>query len=295
MLSPMMNPPNVSVIVPVYNAEKTIAECINSLLGLNYPKENLELICVDNASTDGTPDTLNQYKKEMKILFEKKRGPAAARNKGLFHADNEIVALTDADCIVDKDWLLRIVSPLHDENIGIVGGKILSKRPCNTIEEFGENIHDHDKSINEFKPPYVITMNCALKLSVLRKVGFFNEDFLRGEDVDLSYRIFKSGYTFFYAAGALVYHHNEHNLYGLFKEGYNHGFHSIQVLRDHQEFLKNFGHRRFKIQSYLEIIFYLKNFIFNINRNHSLCHFVFNAGKKTGKFLGSLRFRYIEL
>ena len=90
----------------------------------------------------------------IKILCEAKRGPAAARNKGLLNVKSEIMAMTDADCVVDKDWLQRIVTPQKDESIGILGGKILATRPCNTVEIFGENIHDHDKAINEYKPPF---------------------------------------------------------------------------------------------------------------------------------------------
>ena len=63
--------PKASVIVPVYNAEGTIDECVNSILDLDYPKEKLELIFIDNASTDSTENILKKYAKEIIILFEK--------------------------------------------------------------------------------------------------------------------------------------------------------------------------------------------------------------------------------
>src|SRR5882724_8787927 len=86
--------PNVSVIVPVYNAQETIRDCIDSLLELNYPKENLELIFVNNASTDKTHEVLKQYSNDIRIMYEAKRGPAAARNKGILNARGEVVAFT---------------------------------------------------------------------------------------------------------------------------------------------------------------------------------------------------------
>jgi glycosyltransferase involved in cell wall biosynthesis len=287
--------PIVSVIVPIYNAESTLAACINSLLGLDYPKENLELILVNNASTDRTADVLNRYSREIEILYEEKKGPAVTRNKGLLNARGYVVAFTDSDCVVDKDWLRQIVIPLQDDSIGIVGGKILAKRPCNKIEEFGEKIHDHNRSINEFKPPYVITMNWASRLCVLKEVGLFNESFKRGEDVDLSYRILQAGYKFVYKPEAIVYHRNEKNLSGLFQEGYLHGHYSIKNLKSHKNFLKKFGHRRFNLSSYAEILSSFAKFILGRSRSDSLCHFVFNSGKKMGKFFGCIRFFYVDL
>ncbi len=213
-------------------------------------------------------------------MYEEKRGPSATRNKGLLNARGDVVAFTDSDCLVDKDWLQQIVFPLQDDSIGIVGGKILAKRPCNKIEEFGEKIHDHNRSINEFKPPYVITMNWASRLCVLKEVGLFNESFRRGEDVDLSYRIFQAGYKFVYKPEAIVYHRNEKTLSGLFKEGYLLGYHSIKNLKSRKNFLKKFGHRRFNLSSYTEILSSFAKFVLGRNRSDSLCYFVFNSGKK---------------
>jgi len=284
--------PKVSVIVPVYNAETTVEECIHSLLGLNYPKDNLELIFVNNDSTDRTINILNRYDQEIKILYEKKRGPAAARNKGLSSARGDIIAFTDSDCVVDTDWLRNIVSPLQDQSIGTVGGKILAKRPSNKIEEFGEKIHDHHKAINEFKPSYVITVNWASRLSVLKKVGFFDEGFMRCEDVDLSFRIFHSAYKLVYNPDAVVFHWNEKTLSGLFQEGYLHGYHSIKIYKVHKDLLKNFGHRRINLHSYGQILSSFVNFMKGINRDHSMYYFIFNVGKKLGKFVGSVRLRY---
>ena len=287
--------PKVSVVVPVYNAEKTLAECINSLLELDYPKENLELIFINNASTDRTGSILNQYDEKIRIFYEEKKGPAVARNRGLLNARGNIVAFVDADCTVHKDWLKKIVLPLQDEAVGIVGGKILSKRPCNKIEEFGEEIHDHEKAIDEYKPPYAITMNWSSSLSTLKEIGLFDESFRRCEDVDLSYRIFRSGYKIVYQPEAVVYHRNERTLLGLFREGYLHGFGSIRALKAHEDFLKPFGHRRFNPSSYTKILSSLVNSIRGRDRNYSICYFMFNSGKKVGKFVGSLRYLYLDL
>ena len=286
--------PNVSVVVPVFNAQETIKECIQSLLDLNYPKANLELIFVDNASTDRTPEMLRQYSNDIRILHEGKKGPAAARNKGLWNARADIIAFTDSDCIVDRDWLLNLIPALKNPAVGIVGGAILAKRPCNEIERFGEIIHDHDSAINTFKPPAVITMNWMSRLSVLKEVKFFDECFIRCEDVDLSYRILQSGYTLAFQPQALVYHRNESTYSGLFREGFLHGLYAVQTIKKHRDYLSAFGHLRFNGSSYTTIVASLFHYLLTKDTRAS-CSFVFNSGKKTGKIFGSIRFRYLDL
>jgi cellulose synthase/poly-beta-1,6-N-acetylglucosamine synthase-like glycosyltransferase len=235
--------PRVSVVVAVYNAEDTLRDCVESLLQLDYRSDRLELLCVDNASTDGTPGILAAYGSRLRILREAKRGPAAARNEGLRHATGEIVAFSDADCVVDRAWLRHLLTPLCDRAVGAVGGKILSRRPCNSIEAFGQQVHDHDRAINRFAPPYIITMNWASRLDVLRAVGLFNEDFLRCSDVDLSYRLVQAGYRLVYEPRAVIYHRNERTPWGLMREGYQHGYHAVQLLRRHARFVEQTSKR----------------------------------------------------
>ncbi len=287
--------PKVSVMVPAYNAEKSIEECINSLLELNYPKKDLEIIVVNNASTDRTQEILNRFNGELKVLNEEKRGPAAARNKGILNAGGDFIAFIDADCVADKNWLKHIVSPLKNMAIGVVGGKILSMQPCNKIEKFCEKIHDHDKAINEAVPPYAITMNWASRLSLINEVGLFNESFIRSQDVDLSWRIFQAGYKLFYEPKAVIYHRNINTFSGLIHKGYVHGFHIVRVLKAHNDFVRKNGHHRFNLDSYKMLLSNLVNFLIGKNRFDSFCFSIFDSGKKIGKIIGSIRFLYLDI
>jgi glycosyltransferase involved in cell wall biosynthesis len=287
--------PHVSVVVAVFNAQQTIRECIQSLLDLNYPKANLELIFVDNGSTDRTPEILSQYQQDIRILHEPKKGPAAARNKGILNAAADIIAFTDSDCVVDRDWLRHLIPPLENPLVGIVGGTILAKRPCSKIERYGEIIHDHSSSINEFTPPAVIAMNWISKLSVLKRVNLFDECFIRCEDVDLSYRILQSGYIFAFQPHALVYHRNESTYSGLFCEGFLHGLYAVQTIKKHRDYLSAVGHRRFNRASYTAIFASLLHALLAEDRAPGICSFVFNSGKKIGKIAGSLRFCHLDL
>ncbi len=287
--------PTVSVVVPAFNGEASIAACVRSLLAMEYPAGLFEIVVVDNASTDGTARILSSFAEQVKLLHEKKRGPAAARNQGVRHASGEVIAFTDSDCTVEKSWLRHLVAAITTSEVGIAGGRILSRRPHNRIEAFGEQIHDHEKAINLYKPPYVITMNWASPRAVLLQAGLFDETYLRCEDVDLSQRIFLLGYKLVYQSEAVVYHENENTLGGLFREGYQHGVWAVKCLKDSRDLTHGNGHRRLNLQSYKGIATNLAAAVKSERRVQALCQATFDVGKKCGKVAGSARFGYIDL
>lgn len=217
-------PPRVSVVVPVFNGADVIGDCIRSLLGVAYPRDWAEIIVVDNGSTDGTVGVVESFGGgAVRLLHEAARGASAARNRGIREARGEIVALTDADCVVDPGWLGALVAPLGDPTVGVVGGAVLSRRPCSRIEAFGEVIHDQRSAIEVVSRPYVATGNWGSRRAVLVEAGLFDLTLRRGQDAELSQRIHAAGLRLVYVPEARVYHRNERTLAGLLREGYQHG------------------------------------------------------------------------
>jgi glycosyltransferase involved in cell wall biosynthesis len=227
--------PSVSVVLAVSNAESTIAECIESLVALRYPRELLEIVVVDNGSIDGTRSILDRFGDAVVVVEERTRGPAAARNAGVRRARGDVIALTDVDCTVDPGWLEAVVAPLADEAVGIGGGPILARRPANAAELYGETIHDQSRAILEWKPPHVATGNWAARRALFDVVGPFDEDLLRGSDFEFSYRVVAAGYQLAFSPGAVVFHRNESTLVGLFNEGWVHGRHGGRIVRRRAE------------------------------------------------------------
>jgi glycosyltransferase involved in cell wall biosynthesis len=112
--------PFISIIIPTKNNEDTIENCMESLVGLEYPKDRYELIIVDGHSSDGTVAIAERY--GAKIVYEEGGTRAAACNVGLSHVQGDYVAFTDADCIVDTMWLASALKYFEDAAVAGVGG-----------------------------------------------------------------------------------------------------------------------------------------------------------------------------
>ncbi len=108
--------PRVSVVVPVYNGADQIGHCIEALRQQTLPADSYEIIIVNNASVDDTEKIIKRY--PVRLLYEAKRGPAAARNTGIRAADADLIAFTDADCIPHEDWLEHLVDAMSDTICG---------------------------------------------------------------------------------------------------------------------------------------------------------------------------------
>ena len=122
--------PTVTVLVPARNEAENIERCVNSLLSVDYPVEKLEVIIVDDRSSDATPEILDRLASGhsvLKVLHRTPqevdpnlRGKAGALQYGIDHAAGEIIVMTDADCIVNPQWIRAMVSPFADPKVGIV-------------------------------------------------------------------------------------------------------------------------------------------------------------------------------
>jgi len=286
-----------SVVVPFYNAERTIEDCLLSILNSDYPKDKYEIIFVDNNSEDGSNDILNRYLAKisnLRILKESTKGPSAARNKGILSANGEVVAFTDSDCVVDRNWLKNIVSPLKNKQIGIVGGRILAKQRDNKIAVSSESIHDNCKAV-KFRKPYVISMNWASRTDVLKEIGLFDLDFIRAQDSEFSLRIYKSGYMLIFHPNAVIYHENSETVKSLFKKGYMSGYWGIKLYKKHKGYLKGIGVKRISRGTYINIINSFVKYLRNDDKYNSLCYFVYQTGRLYGRLRGSLRYKEINL
>ena len=109
----------VSIIVPVYNAEKYLCECVDSILSQTLT--DLEVILVDDGSADSSPVICDGYAerdKRVKAIHQKNSGAAAARNHGMNIAQGEYIAFVDSDDWIDADMYKRMVDTAEENEIG---------------------------------------------------------------------------------------------------------------------------------------------------------------------------------
>lgn len=139
-----MNTPLISVIVPVYNAEKYLKRCVASILGQTY--RNLELILVDDGSQDGSPAMCDEYAardSRVRVIHKANGGVSAARNDGIDAAKGDFVAFCDNDDFYAPNMLERLVGMCLDNDCGIAhcrftkgGGDFLTAPPAQPVKVF---------------------------------------------------------------------------------------------------------------------------------------------------------------
>ncbi|MCP3871726.1 MAG: glycosyltransferase [Desulfobacteraceae bacterium] len=179
----------VSVILPTYNRAWTLADAIDSVLGQDYPY--IELIVIDDGSTDNTQELLESYKKEVTIIKQENSGVSAARNAGIKKSKGRFIALLDSDDAWDKrkiscqiDFFKQNTEALicQTEEIWIRNGKrvnpkIKHKKPSGMI--FDPSLH-----LCLVSPSAVM-----MRKELFDIKGYFNEDFTVCEDYDLWLRV----------------------------------------------------------------------------------------------------------
>lgn len=184
-------PPALSVVVPFFNSERHLAACIESLLAQEDVGGPFELILINNGSTDGSAAIVERYP-EPTVLAEPTPGAYAARNTGIRQARAPVIAFTDGDCVVDRDWLRSIREGLEDPAVAILLGHCRYPRAASpALRWLG--------AYENAKTEYVLSRcaavhhfgyanNMAVRAAVFAELGLFKE-WPRAADSELVHRL----------------------------------------------------------------------------------------------------------
>lgn len=216
--------PIVTIIVPVWNEERTLAGTVNSLLALDYPKDKLDIIIVDDGSTDGTRQIANTFKghSQVRVFHKENGGKHTAVNLGISRAKGELIGCLDADSFVDKNALLEIVRCFEDEKIMAVTPAIRVHTPSNTLQK----IQRVEYNMGIFLRKMFGSMNAIHvtpgPFSIFRKKVFDDLGEYRHahntEDMEMALRMHKNHYPIANAYTAYVYTVTPRTVKGLYKQ-----------------------------------------------------------------------------
>jgi glycosyltransferase involved in cell wall biosynthesis len=166
-----------SVIVPVHNTAAHLERCITALLGQDYPRDDYEILMVDNNSTDGSAGILARAP-GVRALAETKQGSYAARNRAVREARGSILAFTDSDCAPDAGWLRAIEAGLAEPAVQVVLGCRRPARDAGLIRLLADYENKKDEHVFASRWPelyYGFTNNMAVRRSTFERHGPFVE------------------------------------------------------------------------------------------------------------------------
>jgi GT2 family glycosyltransferase len=203
--------PSISVVVCSYNGQRTIADCMEGLIELDYP--NVEVIVVNDGSTDATPIIASEY--GFRVISTENRGLSNARNTGMRAATGEIVAYTDDDARPDPHWLKYLAwTFMHTDHAG-VGGPNIAPPGDGDIAECVANAPGGPLQVllTDTLAEHIPGCNMAFRKAALEAIDGFDPQYrAAGDDVDLCWRLQGRGGTIGFHAGAMVWHHRRNSL-----------------------------------------------------------------------------------
>lgn len=210
-------PGTISVIFPTFNGWKDTKDCLRSFTHLTYPAEKVEIIVVDNHSSDSTPSLIRKHFPKVRVIEQSKNaGFAKAVNVGIKSSFGEYLLVTNNDVVFDKEYLHTMINLANtDRKIGIIGGMVYLKSPKDKIGFDGLKVnpylgyHQYDlKNLDKVRNcDWTSGNGMFMRRSMLDDIGLFDEGyFFYFEDLDLCLRAKRRGYKILYNPQAISYH-----------------------------------------------------------------------------------------
>lgn len=235
----------VSVIVPAYNEAANIAATVRSLVASAYPA--LEVIVVDDGSTDGTADIVERMRlRGVRVLRQANAGKPAALNTGIRAARADLLVLVDGDTVFQPDTVYRLVQGFADPTVGAISGntKVANRRRLlgrwqHLEYVIGFNLDRRMYDVLECMPTIPGAIG-AFRRQVLLAVGGVPADTL-AEDTDLTMRVLRAGWRVVYEEAAIAWTEAPSSLRQLWRQRYRWCYGTMQAMWKHRHALRERG------------------------------------------------------
>jgi glycosyltransferase involved in cell wall biosynthesis len=244
-----MTGPDISVVIPTFNRSRLLARLLDAVPGDDPGRCSIEVIVVDDGSTDDTATVVGRCTRPVQYLRQDGLGPAAARNAGWRASTAPIVVFLDDDCVPRPGWPADYLVTFEDAGVGGVGGTIEPLVP-GFVADFitADGLVDHGRPVGgdaDADPTYLVTANAAFRRTALEAADGFEEAYrldrpgrsgriVAAEDVDLAWRIVEAGWTLKRSPGATVAHDHRVALDDLMRTYFRHGRARRELGRRHR-------------------------------------------------------------
>lgn len=221
-----------SVIIPVYNEEKYIRQCIKSVLNQDYPEENVEYIFVDGNSKDKTVEIIRQYAKEypyIKVFNNPNRTAPYAMNIGIKNSSGKYIVRLDAHSEYDKNYISKCISTLKKTNADNVGGIVITKGQSFIGRVYALVLSckfgvGNSGFRTDTSSGYVDTVPFGtFKRETFIKYGLYDERLTRNQDYELNYRIRKNGGRIYLNTDIKLTYYCKNTITDILKQSYQNG------------------------------------------------------------------------
>ena len=205
--------PSCTVVIPTRDRPKLLADCLESIAGLDYPLDLLDVVVVDDAdSGDTRPGAVVDAVRDridVSLRESKGRGPSAARNLGASEARGSILLFTDDDCRVDALWVRTLALSIGNSPTTGAGGRVVNRLDENRWSAASQRVLDMVYAYYNADPAratFLASNNLAVHADAFRELGGFDEAFRWAEDRDFCRRWLATGRELVYVPAAIVEH-----------------------------------------------------------------------------------------
>lgn len=218
----------VSIVIPTYNAERTLHECLQAVTTLEWAGE-VEVIVVNDGSNDKTPEIASSFS-GVRVFDTPHQGQRQATNSGIQAAHHDIVVLVDADAVLERKWLEKIIPSFDDQTIAAVGGYGVTANSSIIGKIMGYDVESRLDRV-PMDTEHLPTMNTAYRRSVLLEIGPLNKGPKAGYDVDLSRRLKAAGYRLILRKDVRCRHYWRDDLKGYLQQQYNYAYYRMELVQ----------------------------------------------------------------
>lgn len=237
------NSPLVSAIVPCSNEERFIANCLDSIVAQDYPKDKLEVFVVDGMSEDGTRKIIKQYTERfpfINLLDNYKRTTSSAFNRGIKAAKGDIIIIMGSHSTYEKDYMSQCVSYLTNGDANNVGGKMITLPQNDSLRaksiafalsnRFGVGNSAFRTTCKSSKYVDTVFGGCYRK-ELFEKIGLFDEELLRNQDDEFNFRLIRNGGKILLVPEIVSYYYARNSWKNLWTMFFQYGYFKPLVAR----------------------------------------------------------------